>query len=158
MTYLGFGLFRFGTSPFGYGTPAQTTVDRTPLYQQEDGTEGTARIIDLATKDYVLDETTGKFIGTGQIEQMVYLALVTNKGTSLVTSLGQTFRNITVISDNIKVRVEDEVNQALSELMSLKLVTLEEVEVSVSRTRRLNIAVHWKDVATDALHKTDVEI
>lgn len=156
---LGFGLCPFGTVPFGFGTPA--TFDNnigSPLLK-EDGSQGTAIFLDPATGDYVLNADTNEYIGMDVVEQMVYLALNTVRGSAFLETLGQGFSTIRVISKNIQVRVEDEVRIALSALISDKLIELVAVEVSVKQLSHVGkpaITIHWRNLADDELRETEL--
>lgn len=151
---LGFGLAPWGTSIFGYGATDQLTSDKTPVYQKADGTPGTARLIDLATGDYVLSET-GRFVGVDEVEQAVYLRLFTMKGSSILAGLGQDISSLKVMGENIQRKVEDAVNVALNDLIQAEMVEVVSVSVEVEKNR-LAYVVEWRDVESDSLKETAV--
>jgi hypothetical protein len=156
-TKKGFGFCKAGTSSFGYGDPGTVTPDRSKILQLADGTQGTARKIDLLTRDYVLDTVSGRFVGMDQVEQMVNLALITIRGSAIIPTFGQAFSNIKTITDNVLVKVEDEVSQALADLIRNKFISLEGVDVQVNKGR-LSVTVSWRDISSGTIKETGVQI
>lgn len=151
---LGFGFFPFGASPFGYGQPGKAGVSNSPIYQKSDGKEGTARFIDPYSRDYVLTDN-GRFLGADEVEQAVYLALTTAKGSSVLSDLGQSFTNLQIAGENLQRRVEDEVNVALNDLIQAEMIELIAVSAQY-QNNRLTVKVEWRDVASDSPKETTV--
>lgn len=152
----GWGLFPWGKSPWGYGQPASINKRKPGTLLKPDGSQGNARLIDQNTRDYVISDD-GKFVGTGELQHKVFLALFTIRGSAIVPELGQSFSNIKTITPNLQVKVEDEVRQALSSLIQAGLVSLISVQVA-SEQNRIQIKITWQDVSNDTEERSIVQI
>ena len=150
MTKLGAGLCRAGTSKAGYGDPTQVSARRRTIWKDENNTQGQVRLIDTATGDYKFS-SDGLIVGGNGIEQMVYLALVTVKGTSAVRSLGQNFSNIRTLRDNVQSEIQEEVRLALDNLVEQKKISIENVFVDKfpDNPSRIRILIQWKDLTAN---------
>jgi len=123
-TFTGAGLSSFGTSYAGYGTPTTTNpVNKTILIGNQ-GIAGQTRYINPITSDYEFN-ANGRIVGGNGIQQMVYLALLTVKGSSAMTELGQSFTKIQVLGSNYLTFVKNEVNAALK---TFELLDLDEAD------------------------------
>lgn len=146
--YLGAGFAPAGFSPGGYGTPAtQSEPTRQDFIIDEGpyaGLVGDVRLLDPITQDYRMNDN-GYFVGGIGIQQMVYLALLTVKGSSLDSSLGQSYSNVKVIGTNFQQSITNEVNNALSNLVNSKKITINTVNV-VKQNNMLRIDVRWTDL------------
>ena len=111
------------------------------------GKPGQTRFINPVTQDYMFD-SNGHIVGGNGIQQLVYLALVTIRGSSAMIDLGQSFSNVKVIGANYVSLVKNEVNKALKPLIDQKKIVLIDVKVNRSGTNMSVIDVKWKDLAT----------
>lgn len=148
---LGSGLSPAGTSPAGYGSPATTTAAQSQLYIKRDGTRGNARLIDPQTGDYVLDDW-GAYVGCDAVEQMVYLALATDLGSSVQSDLGLELAP-GIINESTPRKIDLAIRAALKSLIDRRLIELVRVRVERAATSRMDIQVDWRDVQTK-LNKT----
>lgn len=152
----GFGIAPAGTSPFGFGAPATASPTVGKPLTKADGSQGDARKIDPVTKDYVIDPTTGRTVGFDGVQQQVYLALVTVKGSSAVADLGQEFTSLKLIPENIQALVEDKVREALAALIQKNKVQLIRVDTELNRNKALAIRVKWMDLTKRTTSETVV--
>lgn len=144
--YRGFGLAPFGLAPFGYGSPTIANPNIGLIFKKTDNSIGGGRFIDPVTRDYAIDSETGRLVGQDSVQQLVYLALVTVKGSSAVTNLGQSFTSIQLKTENIDVIIKNEVNLALKKLITQKLITLNDVVVDfVNGAARIRVV--WTDIS-----------
>ncbi len=146
LTDLGFGYAGFGLSHFGYGTPAAINSSTKALFKKLDGTYGNCGLIDPLTGDDVLDDS-GNPIGDNSINQMVYLALRTTRNSSVLLNFGIDIKNIKTITDNIKLKFQLAVNDAVKHLTDRKLITITLVEVTeiMNKPGAIQVLVNWKD-------------
>jgi len=107
---------------------------------------GQVRLIDPVTKDYRFN-SSGRIVGGNGIQQLVYLALLTVRGSSAMTDLGQSFTNVKVIGSNYVSLVKGEVDKALASLINQKKIQLVDVIVS-NNGNMAKIDIKWKDIAT----------
>lgn len=147
----GLGLCPAGQSYAGFGsvaTEAETNrqdliIDEGPLK----GQIGDCRLIDPVTQDYRYN-SNGYMVGGIGIQQKVYLALLTVKGSSAQLNLGQSFSNVKVIGTNFLQQITSEVNNALSDLISKKQISLNAVvpiRDPISNTM-IRIDIQWTDL------------
>lgn len=146
----------FGTVPFGYGTPAIANPNVGLVFRKTDSSLGNNRFIDPATRDYVIDEETGRIVGQDAMQQMVYLALVTVKESSAVFDLGQNFTSIKVITANIEAQITNEVKRALNHLTVKKQITINNVFVDVDANHVARIHVVWTDTSKNVQVTTTI--
>ncbi len=144
--FRGFGLAPFGLSPYGYGSPALANPNVGLIFKKTDNSIGSNRFINPETRDYMIDEDTGRLVGQDAVQQLVYLALVTVKGSSAVTNLGQSFTSIQVKTQNVDIIIKNEVNLALKKLIDKKQITLNDVFVEFVNGAAL-IRVVWTDIS-----------
>lgn len=154
--YRGFGLAPFGLSPYGYGSPALANPNIGLIFKKQDNSIGSSRLIDPATRDYKVDPTTGRMLGMDDMQQMVYLALVTVKGSSTVALLGQSFTSIKIITQNIEAQIDNEVRRALEKLTQKKLITIDNVFVEVDEHNVARIHVVWTDTSKNVQVTTSI--
>jgi len=145
----GLGLAGYGSSQYGYGTPATVNSTTAKLLLKTDGTYGNVPKIDPNTKDFVLDENGNK-IGDNSVNQMVYLALRTYKNASAVLGFGIDINKVKVINDNIQVKIQLMVSEALSDLISRKMITLDKVLVTRVKQTAIQVDVLWTDLTNNS--------
>jgi phage gp46-like protein len=111
------------------------------------GKPGQTRLIDPLTGDYVFNND-GRIVGGNGIQQMVYLAMKTIRGSCAETDLGQTLSNIKVIGNNYATLVKNEVNKALKPLVDQKKIEIIDIQVSRAGSNKSIINVKWRDLET----------
>lgn len=152
----GLGTAPAGSSYAGFGLPATTTPPTSIPFQKADGTQGTSRAIDAATRDYVLDLTTGRVLGMDAVQQLVLLALTTVKGSSAVASLGQEISTIRTITDSTTALITLRVSEALASLIAQRKVSLDSVSVERTQDSRIEIEVRWTDLTKNKPNVTTI--
>lgn len=152
----GAGLARYGLCSAGFGD-LDTTNPQFSLWKMTDGTQGTARNINTITGNYSVN-SDGFFVGMDEVDQQVYLALVTIKGSASDTLLGQTFSRLQIISGNYKQQITAMVNNALSDLVSSKTISINNISViqDTNSKTRIGIKVDWTDTTNNISKSTSV--
>lgn len=145
MPDLGFGLAAFGSSSFGYGESAVVNSTSAKLYLDTKGAQHNAAEINTVTGDLVRDPETGLHRGMDSVGQMVYLALRTLKGSSIVRELGINMR-VKLLSETTTQKVRDAVNEALSNLVSRQLVEVTQINAERFGMTGLRVSVIWKNL------------
>jgi hypothetical protein len=146
MTILGAGFAPFGTSSAGFGSPSTTNPFNKTILIDDFGVPGQTRFIDPTTGDYKFN-SNGRLVGGNGIQQLVYLALLTVRGSSAMENLGQSFSNVKTMGTNYITLVKNEVNKALKDLIDQKKISLIDVNVTrLNNTSRIDIK--WKDLAS----------
>jgi hypothetical protein len=138
-----------GTQPYGSGTPtvAQDGGSVT-LKNAVSGEQDGSRRLDPFTRDYVLDSTTGRVKGMSDTQQLVYLAVCTDKGTSSMRSLGQELRLIERITSNFARRVDSTLRTAVQHLVDRKLIEVAGTQVDIVRPGVARVLLQWRDLAS----------
>lgn len=149
--YIGAGRCPAGRSIAGYGVPGTTDVIQGIPLAKSDATSADARRIDPQTRDFVVDEVTGRIEGMNSAQQQVYLALVTIKGSSADPNLGTNISRIQVFNDNTQADVENEVKQALSLLLNSGTIKIIKIETGKFGTT-LGVKVTWRDISTNTVN------
>ena len=157
--YSGLGLAPLGTSVLGYGTPATSDSTTRAPYLIEKGdttqTQGDAALINPATRDFVVDPLTGQYKGMTGVQQEVYLALITVRGSSADGGMGQTFSTIQTLSPDTETAVKSKVREALARLVGRGAISIVSIAVRVVTTQ-LFISVEWLDRTSGAAQTTSV--
>ena len=125
---LGFGASGFGNSIFGFGTPASTNSSTAKIFIKSDGTRGNCAKLDPYTGDYVLD-SAGNPVGDDSVNQMVYLALRTTKNSSALLNFGIDISKIKTITDNVQLKFQLAVKNAVKHLTDRQLISILSVDV-----------------------------
>lgn len=151
---LGLGAAGFGSSGFGFGTPASNNSSTAALLRKEDGSIGDCVKIDTRSGDYVLDEAGNK-VGWDSLEQSVYLALRTLKGSAAVATLGIELPT-GVIRDDLATRNRAAVAAALKSLTDARLLELVDVLTTRLGTSAVQLEVKWKRLSTGQIQSAFV--
>jgi hypothetical protein len=147
----GAGLSGFGTSFAGYGeVSTNIPSNKTVLIDKFTGKSGNTRFIDPLTKDYQFNEQ-GYAVGGNGIQQLVYLAILTVKNSSVIKDFGQGFTSVKTLGSNYKTLITNEVNNALSDLVKKKLIELVSVDISTAGTTS-RIIIQWKNLKNNDLN------
>jgi hypothetical protein len=140
----GLGIASLGSTALGFGAPTKTNSTTAKLYATSSG-RGNAAQVDTETGDMVRDGTTGIHRGMDGVQQQVYLALRTLKGSAVVSTLGIAFK-ATTISETTARRVQDAVRLALADLSLRQLVRVDEVTSERVKMTGLRVSVKWTNL------------
>ena len=148
----GFGAMPLGGSPFGLaevdrGEGLGGAVLRDPATGESTG----SRRIDPTKRDYVLDEH-GRALGMHDIQQLVFLAVATAKGSSAMVSLGQTLSTIQVIDAGIERSVAGVLTEALAHLTGPRLISILGISVVRLRPGAIVTRLRWRDLTAQTNH------
>lgn len=154
---IGFGLAPAGTSQFGFGAPASAVaiVGRPFDMTDQFRTAGDSRRIDPTTRDFVIDEDTGRVLGMTANQQRVYLALITQLGSSADSLLGSEILSIETVTRNIVSRVDNEVRRALGPLVAEGSIEIVSVDAYAQNTH-LRTKVVWLDLTDNTKYTTEI--
>jgi hypothetical protein len=146
---MGFGDSPFGSGPYGLGTPATPPTPAPQMYADPvTGQIGSGRLIDPVTRQYAID-ASGNTVGQGTVPQLVQLAYATVQGSSILASLGETFREVQVIGDGFVQTITDKAIAPVQGLVDQKLVAVLGVDVKRIGDSGVSIAVRWRDLSTN---------
>jgi len=148
MPELGIGRAPLGRSSIGYGSPSVANSTSKKLLLDEFGVQRNAVKIDTVTGDFVRDPVTGIHLGMDSVQQQVYLALRTLKGSAVVQNLGIAFK-IKTLSETTEQKVKEAVIAALLPLTSRALVRLESVKAERLKMTGLSVVVTWTNLTTN---------
>lgn len=153
MSDVGFGLSGFGNSIFGFGTPGSTNSSTAKIFIKSNGTRGNAAKIDPQTGDFILDDA-GNVVGDDSINQMVYMALRTTKNTSVLLNFGIDISKIRTITDNVKMKFQLAVNDAVKHLTDKRLITILSVDVIsiLNMPTSLQVVVTFKNLTNNEIN------
>lgn len=148
----GFGSSPFGGGPYGIGTPAVSYTSggkALPIADYRNPKAGAqrARWINPLTKRFEVD-TNGQIVGMDAVQQQVYLALRTIRGTALPDSLGSDILSTQDVGDDFAARMRVAVDRALTRLIAAKLISVVSVDVSQFAEDGRFIRVRWLNLAT----------
>lgn len=151
----GFASQPFGSTPYGIGQPSDANPNgggalRGQFTDQPTG----SRRIDPRSKDYVLNEW-GRIRGMDDTQQLVLLAVSTDRGSSAVRELGHELKKIDRITDNFERRVDSTFRTALEHLVSRGMIAIHSVTVErASVPGRAFARIVWRDLVTETEPQT----
>lgn len=153
----GFSNQAYGQSPYGIGQPADDDPNGGgPLRDQFTGQTTGSRRIDPRSRDYVLSEF-GRIRGMSDTQQLVLLAVSTERGSSAVRELGHQLRTIKLITANFERQVDSILRAALEHLVSRSMIEIKSILVERQPTPgRAYARVVWRDTATGRDDQTEV--
>jgi hypothetical protein len=152
-----------GTSSSGFGDSAEATARggsflRDTLTGKSLGT----RLINPATKDYVMDDDNGRILGQHYVQHAVQMSIATVQGSAADTEMGHRLASLDRISPNFARQVEALLTEALKPLTDRGLVEVKGfVQATVGLGGNINGlergAIYgrllWKDLTTGLEHK-----
>ena len=104
---------------------------------------------DGATKDFLLDPSTGLYVPLNPVDQQVALALLVNLGSiSSATNVGAAFRSIVRITPSTKTEAVAFANNALVALVSRGFITISDIAVDVYALGGFAVAVSYVNQTT----------
>ncbi len=150
----GFGSVPFGTGPYGFGTPdpgdewtGSPTVDPT--------TNRSTGIRLMRNGDYV--RSAGRPLGMTRAQQMVLLAVSTNKGTSAVKALGNKLKTLERVTENFASLCESTMRDALAQAEALGVIQIRTITTVKEPQKPAYIRVEWFDVEAQTLRTERIE-
>lgn len=154
MATLGFGLAPCGVAPYGFGTPATAPEPGGKLFRDTNtGESRTGRYINARTKDYEYD-SYGRATGMSTAQQIVQIALMTDKGSSAVADLGHELASLEDITSDFDRRIDTTIRAALQDAVNRKLIRLDSVTSERMGTNGAFIRVRWTDLSTGVQQST----
>lgn len=117
----GAGFQPAGTSSAGIGAPTEGNPQDGVVFTGQDGTSNGSRYIDAITRDYVMD-ANGRITGMPNVPHLVQFAILTEKNSSAVRSIGQELKSLDRITPNFHKRVLGVLTAALQPLIDARLV------------------------------------
>lgn len=152
---LGLGACPLGSTPIGCGLPATADVITKTIWVTAEGAQGTAPEIDPVTRDYVVD-SYGHTRGYSTIQQQVYLALFTIKGSAADFNFGLDTSTLDKRTSNTAKRADTAVRAALKRLVDKRAIAIVSVDLKTLSPTSVRLEVNWRDTATDTLNTTRV--
>lgn len=150
----GFGSQPFGSSPYGLGTPSTApSVGGVVLRDAFTGESTGSRKIDPFTGDYSVD-AHGRILGMSDTQQLVLMAVRTDKGSSAMRSLGHSLRSIERITTNFTRRVDAELRAAVQHIVNRGLIAVLETSVELVRPGVALARLRWRDLAAGVEQET----
>jgi hypothetical protein len=127
----GLGSAPLGLAPYGYGMPAVAPIPGGAVYQDEQGiTRGGRKLSrEPATAGQYVYNSLGRAEGMPDVQQMMTLAVLTVRGSSIAKRLGSRFFEARYVTPNLQQEQEANVTEAFQDLVSKGLVTIDEVIV-----------------------------
>lgn len=150
---LGFGLAPFGSSVFGFGSPAVSGSTTVPILYNPDNPFADCEKL-TASGDYDLDDR-GRTKGDSAISQRVYLALFTELGSAAQTDLGIEPMP-KVINESTAELIKMNVEKALSTLIKERSIALLDVKTERFHSTGLLILVRWINLKTREIFTTNL--
>jgi len=158
----GSGASGAGSSPAGYGNPTDVNyINQDFIIMQGTGmpvalnTLGNSPFIDPVTKDYLMDGY-GRFVGADVVQQQVYLAIATAKGSYVNTSFGVSYSSSPTIAPNLQAAIANDVTQALQDLINRKLIVINNISTAQYFNNNIQIKVSWTNISNGINYLTTV--
>ena len=156
----GLGSASFGASPYGVGTPAVTYTTggkALPITGYASATKRAplGRWINPVSKTFEVDDY-GQIIGMDAVQQQVYLALRTAKGSAIPEQLGNELLTIEDVNDEFPARFEAAIRSALSRLIALRLVDPLSIDISQFAQDGQFVRIRWRNLATLSEYTTEL--
>jgi len=142
---IGAGYAPAGAFPAGFGTPSSVAGRAGNVLVDETGAQHGARYINPKTRRYELD-ATGRYKGMNNVSQLVEMAFLTVRGSSVLPGLGMKPMS-GVIGRNFVARQKQAVKEALAFLTNANVIELVSVDVDVSRKPSMTL-IRWRDLST----------
>lgn len=154
---LGAGECGAGSSFFGYGEPYTQNSTAGKVFLDANGRQRNAALINPNTGDIVRDMTTGIHMGMDSVAQMVYLALRTIKGSSVISSFGIEFKFKTISNTTVQ-KVKEAVQAALQDLVLRQLIEITEITVNRAKVTGIEYTVKWKNLTNGETNTQNFQV
>lgn len=148
MAFLGLGACPLGSTPIGFGIYTSLNSTAGKLYQDNDGIIRNAEKINIETGQVEYDQETGIPKGMDSVQQMVYLALRTVQGSSIIPTFGLKF-NLKTINSSTKQKIQQAVEGALANLVSRRLIEIVEITVDRIKLNAIFYQLKWKNLTNN---------
>lgn len=127
----GVGNFGFGIGPYGFGTPAVAPTPGGLVNRGVNAQQYGSLALSLAqeTKGQYIFDSYGRRTGMPDVAHMAILALRTELGSCIVQGLGNRFKDTAKITESFEGDQRNRVEEALSDLVGRKLITIDAVFV-----------------------------
>lgn len=149
----GLGLTPCGVGAYGFGTPdGSPDLSGKIQYDSDTALKTGARKIDPKTGTYEFDETNGRVKGMSAVQQMVQLAITTQKGSCADENLGNEFYKIRDIDESTPIFAKSLVESCLAYLIKRKWIKLSQVDVQnlpssvPGQDKGVYILIKWIDL------------
>ncbi len=119
----GAGIQPAGTSSAGIGAPEEGNPQSGAVFAGADGTANGSRYIDPQARDYVMN-ANGRLDGMPNVPHLVQFALLTERNSAAVRSIGQELKSLDRITPNFEKRVLSVLTRALQPLVDARLVAI----------------------------------
>lgn len=149
----GIGSAPLGSCPFGFGSPAKLNSTAALLFLDAQKVRRNAVQLNAVTGDVIRDASTGVHMGMDGVQQQVYLALRTLKGSAIVQNLGVSFK-VKTISETTARKLEQEARAALSDLVLRQLVEIVKITSERVKMTAVSISVTWKNLTNGETNVT----
>jgi hypothetical protein len=157
-SYIGAGFSSAGGTDAGYGAVDTAAIPSKDLLKDPFGNgslEG--RQIDPVKKDYVLGPN-GTLMGMTRGQQAVELAFLTDLGSSAVAAVGNTFKDVKVISASFEIEMKAKIQQALSPAVNAGLIEIVSMEVKRLGDSKLYIITRWRDLTNGQEQARQIQV
>jgi len=148
MPNLGIGAAPLGSSSLGFGSPAKQNSTSSRLYQGPDGVRRNASALNTMTGDIQRDAQNGIHTGMDSIQQQVYLAIRTIKGSAIVQSLGMALK-VKTISETTAQKVKQAITAALADLVTRQLIVVNTITVERIKITGIRVIVTWTNLTNN---------
>ena len=143
---LGAGFSAAGFCPAGFGDIDAAPAPVTGNLIDDKGVQQTARAIDPATGDYILN-ASGRVQGMPRSRQLVLLRIKTRLGTSTIASLGMRDQggDRSIVADR---RLQADLAAAVDDLVQSGIIDVLSADVFAESNVRDRALLRWRDLAT----------
>lgn len=149
----GFGSSPLGTGPYGVGTPATSSANAGLPLADDFGASQGSKYINPRTRSYERD-ANGRTKGMPNVPHLVQLALLTTRGSSAMTTLGDEAPG-GVIGANFVSRRQASIRQSLTRLVDDNMIEIVAIEVYADN-RPVFTLVRWRDLTTTLEHEARI--
>jgi len=151
----GAGLTSAGAFPAGFGSVSTNERDTSKIFENETGDQFGARYIDPVTRQYSF-QSSGRMKGMSSVAQLVELAFLTTRSSSVLTNFGlEPHRG--VIGSNFEATRKQAIEQALSYLTGQGFIEIVSIDVDV-KSRPVTALVRWRDLTTSESSVTETRV
>jgi len=145
-----------GNTDAGFGDINFAVIPGADVFRDPFSTKHlSSRRIDPKTRDYVIN-ATGQILGMTRAQQFVELAMGTDKGSCVLSDVGQQLRRIQKITSNFVTQVTSEIRSALSEGVNEGLISITAITVLRTGTTGAYANIRWTDLTNFEENETNI--
>jgi hypothetical protein len=143
---LGAGFSAAGFSPGGFGDLEEAPEPATDNLIDENGVQQTARAIDAATGEYILN-ASGRAQGMPRARQLVLLRIKTRFGSAAIPGLGVRDQggDRDIVAER---RLKADLTAAVDDLVQAGIIRVLSVDVAADSPVRERALLRWEDLTT----------